>query len=162
MDKLRIPVLVLAGTDDKTLDDAGLNGWRDTSEVPIIRKQFRGGHFYLEEARNDVLTLVNSECHRALSTMPLAVMLGEQCKRTEFEHCVHELFEKQVLRIPDQEALVGLERSYSYKELDTAATILARRLQQLGVARAAPVGVYLAHSEQYVHVPPFSQTRVLF
>ena len=46
--------------------------------------------------------------------------------------------------------MVGLARTLSYAELDDESTLLARRLQQLGLGLAQPVGIYIPHSEEYL------------
>jgi non-ribosomal peptide synthetase component F len=160
--KLSMPVLALGGTADNTLDAIGLDGWAEVTLGKFQREVFDGGHFYLDGARDAVLVLLNQFIHQIIADLPLAVILGDRPARPEFELCVHEIFERQVDKTPDQLALVGIDQSYTYRELDAAATLLARRLQQLGVCAAVPVGVFLPHSEQCVFVPsPFVPLRLV-
>jgi amino acid adenylation domain-containing protein len=59
---------------------------------------------------------------------------------------VHALFEAQVRRTPDAEALVFESQSLSYRELNGRANRLAHRLRTLGVGRESLVGVWLDRS----------------
>jgi non-ribosomal peptide synthetase component F len=62
--------------------------------------------------------------------------------------CVHQLFERQAERTPDNTALVyGAER-LSYRELNGRANRLARRLQKMGVGPDGVVGVSVERSPE--------------
>lgn len=56
----------------------------------------------------------------------------------------HELFEQQVVRAPDEVALVTAEERLTYRELDARANRLAHRLKALGVGPDTLVGLWLA------------------
>jgi len=64
--------------------------------------------------------------------------------------CVHALFEAQVARAPDAEAVVFEAESLTYRELNARANRLARRLRAAGVRPEAPVGVMLERSAELV------------
>ncbi|HWM92612.1 MAG TPA: amino acid adenylation domain-containing protein [Thermoanaerobaculia bacterium] len=66
------------------------------------------------------------------------------------DHCVHELFEAQVERAPEQTALVDGNLRLSYRELDQRANQLAHYLQGMGVTANAPVGICLNRSADLV------------
>lgn len=55
--------------------------------------------------------------------------------------CIHRLFEQQVQRDPDAEAVCSLERSLTYAEVDNLSSALALRLVNLGVDLETPVAV---------------------
>jgi len=59
------------------------------------------------------------------------------------DRCIHELFEAQVARTPDDTAVTYGETSLTYRELDTYANCLARELRRLSVGPESRVGVYL-------------------
>ncbi len=59
---------------------------------------------------------------------------------------IHRLFEEQVESRPDATALVLNDKQLSYEQLNRRANRMARRLQQLGVARDVPVGVWMERS----------------
>jgi natural product biosynthesis luciferase-like monooxygenase protein len=64
--------------------------------------------------------------------------------------CVHELFEEQVQRTPDDTAVVFQNVSLSYEELNSRANQLAHYLIQQGVGVGSLVGVLMERSE---HLP---------
>ncbi len=64
--------------------------------------------------------------------------------------CLHELFEEQVVRTPDAQAVVFGERSVSYGELDRWANRQAYALRAAGVGPDDAVGVLVDRSVELV------------
>src|SRR5215210_2171503 len=64
--------------------------------------------------------------------------------------CLHELFEEQARRTPDNLALVDDSISLTYSELDGLADRLAARLGKEGIGPDEPVGVYMERRAEYV------------
>jgi amino acid adenylation domain-containing protein len=64
--------------------------------------------------------------------------------------CIHELFEKQVARTPEQVAVVVHEEKVFYRELNERANQLAHHLRSLGVGPEARVGILLERSVEIV------------
>ena len=62
------------------------------------------------------------------------------------EKCLHQLFEEQVARTPEAEALVFEDQRLTYRELNARANQLAQHLQMLGVGPETTVGVCLERS----------------
>ncbi|WP_323781262.1 MupA/Atu3671 family FMN-dependent luciferase-like monooxygenase [Thalassovita sp.] len=60
--------------------------------------------------------------------------------------CIHQMFERQVAKTPDAEALVVDGDSLSYAELNTRANQVAYRLRQMGVKPGTLVGLYTQRS----------------
>jgi amino acid adenylation domain-containing protein len=61
--------------------------------------------------------------------------------------CIHQLFEAQVERTPDNIAIIFEDQQQlTYQELNSQANQLANYLQKLGVAPDVPVGIYLERS----------------
>ena len=63
-------------------------------------------------------------------------------------HTVLDLFEAQVNRTPDAQAVVHGDTVLTYGDLDTRANRLARYLQAQGVGPDVPVGLYLSRSPE--------------
>jgi amino acid adenylation domain-containing protein len=57
------------------------------------------------------------------------------------EKCVHELFEEQVLRKPDDIAIVDGDMTFTYAEANQKANRLARSLRKLGIGPDSIVGI---------------------
>lgn len=68
--------------------------------------------------------------------------------QARFPHdlCIHQLFEAQVERIPDAEAVVYQTERLSYKELNNRANQIAHRLRKVGVGPEVRVGIFLERS----------------
>jgi amino acid adenylation domain-containing protein/FkbM family methyltransferase len=64
--------------------------------------------------------------------------------------CLHQLFEEQVLRTPDDTALFGENGSLTYRELDRRAGRLAHELRAREVGRDSRVGLFLERSPEMV------------
>jgi amino acid adenylation domain-containing protein len=60
--------------------------------------------------------------------------------------CIHQLFEAQVKRTPDNIAIIFEQHQLTYQELNSQANQLANYLQKLGVAPDVPVGIYVERS----------------
>jgi len=70
----------------------------------------------------------------------------------DFPHdmCFHQLFERQVERTPDAEAVVFGEWTLSYRELNSRANHLAHHLRSLGVGPETLVGISVERSIEMV------------
>lgn len=66
------------------------------------------------------------------------------------EQCIHRLFEAQVDKNPDAVAVVFANHRLTYRELNTRANHLARRLEKLGIGPAMTVGVCLQRSIELI------------
>ena len=64
--------------------------------------------------------------------------------------CVHELFEAQVEKTPDNVALVFEEQQLSYAELNSKANQVAYYLRELGIGPDTLVGIFLERSLEMV------------
>ena len=64
--------------------------------------------------------------------------------------CLHELFEAQVKRSPDEIALVFQDRQYAYSEVNRRANQLAHYLKKLGVGPEVCVGICTKRSLEMV------------
>src|SRR5262249_15398720 len=59
---------------------------------------------------------------------------------------VHELFEEQAIRTPDEVAVVFEDESLTYRELDAKANQLANLLRKIGAAEESLVGICVERS----------------
>ncbi len=66
------------------------------------------------------------------------------------DRCLHELFEEQARRTPENLALEDEDISLTYGELDDLADRLAAYLGSKGVGPDEPVGVYMERRAEYV------------
>ena len=64
--------------------------------------------------------------------------------------CIHQLFESQVERTPDEIAVIFNEQQLTYRELNRRANQLAQYLQMLGVGPEVLVGICIQRSLEMV------------
>jgi amino acid adenylation domain-containing protein len=97
-----------------------------------------------EQAIGDFSILTETEKYQIL----------EEWNRTEVDYpldkCIHQLFEEQVERTPDNIAVVYEEQQLTYRELNSRANQLAHYLQELGVKPDTLVGICLERSLEMV------------
>jgi amino acid adenylation domain-containing protein len=89
----------------------------------------------------------------ALTERELRLLLVEWNETTTDyprEHCVHQLFEQQVERMPQAIALLHRDQSVTYGELNERANRLAHYLLNLGVGPEVPVGICVEPSFEMV------------
>ncbi|MFL6332078.1 MAG: amino acid adenylation domain-containing protein [Pyrinomonadaceae bacterium] len=127
----------------------------DCNVNEIADEQFEAIHGYYERA----LAALALDPHAPIRT---ATLLSAQERHTLLEEwsgareevapaaCVHQLFERQVARTPEAAAVSFAGRRLSYRELDSRADRLARRLRALGVRRGTLVGLCVERSPELV------------
>ncbi len=111
----------------------------------------------------NLLTAIVSQPEQKISE--LAVLTASEEKQllidwnqTAIEYpqdkCVHQLFEEQVKKTPDNIALVWqnqeLNQKFTYDELNIKANKLAHYLRSLGVKSETPIGIYLKRSPEAI------------
>jgi len=67
-----------------------------------------------------------------------------------FDKCIHQLFEEQVERWPDSEAVLFEDKQLTYRELNQRANCLAHHLRTLGVGPEVLVGICVERSLEMV------------
>ncbi len=66
------------------------------------------------------------------------------------DRCIHHLFEEQVARTPDADALIFGGRRLTYLELNNQASQLAHFLRTLGIGPEVPVGICVERSLEMI------------
>eukprot|EP00040_Diaphanoeca_grandis_P024578 m.135297 g.135297 ORF g.135297 m.135297 type:complete len:2787 (+) comp29787_c4_seq1:169-8529(+) len=144
------PVLALGGADDTTVSRAALDDWQTCTNASFETQIVPGNHFFVETDVAATLNVVHDFSKKCLEGLPLAVMVSSQLKHREFDFCCHELFSQQAKLFPDKEAVIGIKRTLTYAQLDEESTLLATKLQSLGVKTHDKIGILIVHSEEYV------------
>ena len=68
----------------------------------------------------------------------------------ENEGLLHEMFMRQAKKTPDNVAIVTAEgRTLTFKELDDATDVLAKKLMRIGVKPNSIVGIYMERCLEY-------------
>jgi medium-chain acyl-[acyl-carrier-protein] hydrolase len=64
---LDCPFFVYGGADDREVDEAGLNQWRDQTSRPLALRMLPGNHFFVQSHRDALLTDIADQ----LATLPI-------------------------------------------------------------------------------------------
>ncbi|MBI1790828.1 MAG: amino acid adenylation domain-containing protein [Acidobacteria bacterium] len=80
----------------------------------------------------------------------IAVEWNDTATAWPLDRCLHQWFEDQVERTPDEAAVVSADSTMSYRELNRRANRLARRLKGMGVGPDVLVGVAMERSPELV------------
>ncbi|HEX3683606.1 MAG TPA: alpha/beta fold hydrolase [Bryobacteraceae bacterium] len=64
---LECPILVLFGTEDRLVTEAGLQGWRSQTAGEVRYFRYPGDHFFLHSAERLVLAKINAELKEQLA-----------------------------------------------------------------------------------------------
>jgi amino acid adenylation domain-containing protein len=111
------------------------------------------GHFHvlLESIIHDPATAIGDlDILTAAERQQLVVEFNDT--RTDYpkDKCLHQLFEEQVQRTPDNVAIVFEEEQLTYAQLNARANRLAHHLQALGVRPEVPVAICMQRCPEMV------------
>jgi amino acid adenylation domain-containing protein len=111
------------------------------------------GHFHalLESVIRDPAAAIGDlEILTAAERQELLVAFNDTKADYPADSCIHQLFEAQVERTPDNVALSFEGRQLTYAQLNARANQLAHRLQALGVGPEVPVAICMERSLEMV------------
>ena len=111
------------------------------------------GHFHalLESVIRDPAAAIGDlEILTAAERQELLVAFNDTKADYPADSCIHQLFEAQVERTPDNVALAFEGRQLTYAQLNARANQLAHRLQALGVGPEVPVAICMERSLEMV------------
>jgi amino acid adenylation domain-containing protein len=120
-------------------------------ELATIKRMLR--HF------ENLLQGVTVDPNQTISHLPLLdaeerhqLVVGWNDTRAAYpsDQCIHQLFEDQAGRTPEQVAIIFGSDRLNYRELNQRANQLAHKLKSLGVGRESLVGVFLERSTNMV------------
>ncbi|MBE6052212.1 MAG: amino acid adenylation domain-containing protein [Clostridium sp.] len=108
--------------------------------------------YSLEELITELISKNSIENFNILSNYEKTKILNEFNKKTvcDEEYLLHELFEKQVEKNPDEIALIDGSRSITYKELNDKANSLAGFINEKGMGKNTIIGVMLDNSIELI------------
>jgi non-ribosomal peptide synthetase component F len=97
-----------------------------------------------EQRLTDLPLLTGDERHQVLAEW------NNTCTNYREDKFVHQYFESQAEKTPDQTALVFEDERLTYRQLNERSNQLARHLQKLGVGSESVVGIYMQRSQWLV------------
>src|SRR5215216_838270 len=144
---------------DLTLDLAegaeGLKGWLEYSSDLFEGSTIARLATHFQTLLSDIVLHPERRISQ-LELLPAVerAQVVEEWNRTERVYegpeCIHELFEAQAARTPEQLAVVSEQEALSYGELNARANQLAHYLRRMGVGPEVLVGVMLERSPAMV------------
>jgi amino acid adenylation domain-containing protein len=138
------PLLVIVRLDTSVIEIHYDSAWFDQTEARAFGDHLNVVLRAMAEAPQSAVVnlpvLTEQERHQLLDAWnDTAVPFAENTH-------IHEFFEAQVARTPEAVAVVFRDQQWTYRELDSQAEILARRLKSAGVRPGAYVAICLSRS----------------
>ncbi|MCI4665745.1 MAG: AMP-binding protein, partial [Neomegalonema sp.] len=147
--QLAAPLALFAGADDEAASPQAMEGWRKHSSNVSAAYCFAGGHFFTETACAEVVATLLLGVAQAIQARPRSILRGP-AEPAPIEMGLDELFERQAAASPDATALVGADRTLTYRELDEEADLLAAELIARGVQTDRIVALFLETSADFM------------
>jgi amino acid adenylation domain-containing protein/non-ribosomal peptide synthase protein (TIGR01720 family) len=138
-----------------TESDEGIFGLAEysTDLFDAVTVERMMGHYQrllAEIARDPAQSVAALPLLSAAETQQLLYEWNDTGLKFDTFECVHEVFESQAARWPDETAVVFEGQEVSYRELNGRVNQVARYLQGLGVGPEVRVGLYLERSVELV------------
>ena len=143
-DQIKGPLLVVVRLDISVIEIHYDSAWFDPTEAQALGDHlnvvFRGMADAPQTAVGNLPVLTGQERHQLLDQWnDTAAPFAENT-------CIHEFFEEQAARAPGAVAVVFCDQQWTYRELDSQADALARRLKAAGVGPGTFVAICLNRS----------------
>jgi amino acid adenylation domain-containing protein len=143
-DQIKGPLLVLVRLDISMIEIHYDSAWFDQTEVQALGDHLnvvlQGMAAAPQSAVGKLPVLTGRERHQLLDEWnDTAAPFAENTR-------IHEFFEEQAVRTPEAVAVVFRDQQWTYRELNSQAEILARRLKSAGVGPGAFVAICLNRS----------------
>ena len=151
---LALPISALRGSDDACVSEEDLYTWGAETSCGLRGPEvFVGGHFFIEEWRDEVLATVAAHLQETLKSLPLATAVGDQavpgiCE----ERNMDQVFLSVAASCPDAEAVVDVRERVTYGELARRVRTLAATLQSEYLHGKAQqvVALLMPHDASYI------------
>jgi len=143
-DQVKGPLLVLVRLDISIIEIHYDSAWFDPTEVQALGDHLnvvlRGMAAAPQSAVGNLPVLTGRERHQLLDEWnDTAAPFAENTR-------IHEFFEEQAARTPEAVAVVFRDQQSTYRELNSQAEVLARRLKSAGVGPGTFVAICLNRS----------------
>lgn len=129
---LEAPLTVLGGRSDDQATEPALQGWRNRTRAAFTFDMFDGDHFFVETAREPLLTFIAETIEHDLESRPGSLLIGAT-EDYPVGETLHDLFRRAAAATPNALALHGIDRKLTFGGLDRESDLLARRLRALGL-----------------------------
>ncbi len=143
-DQIKGPLLVLVRPDTSMIDIHYDSAWFDQTDVHALGDHLnvvlRGMAAAAQSAVGNLPVLTRQERHQLLDEWNDTAAPFAENRR------IHEFFEEQAARTPEAVAVVFRDREWTYRELNSQAEVLARRLRTAGVGPGAYAAICLGRS----------------
>ncbi|PIE44830.1 MAG: hypothetical protein CSA45_05225 [Gammaproteobacteria bacterium] len=145
---LTLPITGMLGVKDTLLDKSAMQEWEGYTTAAFTLRCYDGDHFYTVSKQQQVLVDIAAELADDLQNQPPSIIEGDTAAYPE--KCLHELFREQAAQYPQRTAIVDVDKSLTFAELDKQTNLLARELQRRGAVVDSIVSIFMASSVEYV------------
>lgn len=144
---LGISISAMGGRQDTLLDENDLNGWSRLTTAHFSCEMFEGGHFYVEDLAESVISVLLGKVEEVKEKLPVSVCFGKKLPYSDLP--LHEQLRKQSVIAPDSPAIVSPVSSLTFRELDDLSEKLANQLRARGQKPGSRVGILMSTSAEY-------------
>ncbi|NKB16719.1 MAG: alpha/beta fold hydrolase [Sphingomonadales bacterium] len=147
--QIAAPLTALGGVDDPIVDATQLGAWATRTAARCKVHTIPGGHFFTQSARAEVLAIIAGIATDCYAARPKSIAIGA-AENYPVDACLHTLFRRAASATPDAVAVVGMDRSFTFAELNAASDLLARALIARGCGIDRMVAILLETSVDFV------------
>ncbi len=142
------PILALGGLNDPHADRDALLGWQAHAQKAFDVRVFDGGHFYTQTSQKDLLQFLTTTLQTDLAALSASIEHGEAATYP-IDVSLADHFRAAAQQHPSQPALIGVDRTLTFRALDAETDLLAQHLRAMGLKRDQTAAILLETSADF-------------
>ncbi len=150
-ERIKASVYLVKASESTELN---VEAWNQISEMPLQVSEIDGDHFSIMkgERAEKLAVLLNKIYEQPQEEEKHQVLVEYNNTKAEYpkDKTLHQLFEEQVEKTPDNIAVVYEDKQLTYKELNERANQIARRLRAMGVKEECIVAIMVERSLEMI------------
>jgi len=150
-ERIKASVYLVKASESTELN---VEDWNHISEMPLQVSEIDGDHFSIMkgERAEKLAVLLNKIYEQPQEEEKHQVLVEYNNTKAKYpnDKTLHQLFEEQVEKTPDNIAVVYEDKQLTYKELNERANQIARRLRAMGVEEECIVAIMVDRSLEMI------------
>ncbi|MEL7048813.1 MAG: AMP-binding protein, partial [Pseudomonadota bacterium] len=147
--KISCHLTALGGLQDAEVSQQQLGRWQNRTSGTFDLKLFKGGHFYWEARPEEITTLIEAQCQKAILQRPPSMAFGP-VSAIEADDTLYARFQSVVDLKPDATALADENTSYTFEVLSDEVQRLSDVMAADGVSPGDRIALQLPTSCDFV------------